>query len=105
MEEIYIVGAARTPIGKFGGTLAKMPAADEKASGDVAAANPGRYRPEVWTVIRGSCDAGGFRGQRPPLFREPARAIEPIPVDRRRTHCTCCRCSRPNSSPCSRDRS
>ena len=28
MEEIYIVGAARTPIGKFGGTLAKMPAAD-----------------------------------------------------------------------------
>ena len=28
MEEIYIVGAARTPIGKFGGTLAKMPASD-----------------------------------------------------------------------------
>jgi acetyl-CoA C-acetyltransferase len=28
MEEIYIVGAARTPIGKFGGTLAKTPAAD-----------------------------------------------------------------------------
>jgi acetyl-CoA C-acetyltransferase len=28
MEEIYIVGAARTAIGKFGGTLAKMPAAD-----------------------------------------------------------------------------
>src|SRR3954469_8525112 len=28
MDEIYIVGAARTPIGKFGGTLAKMPAAD-----------------------------------------------------------------------------
>ncbi|HZE62015.1 MAG TPA: acetyl-CoA C-acetyltransferase [Burkholderiales bacterium] len=28
MEEIYIVGAVRTPIGKFGGTLAKMPAAD-----------------------------------------------------------------------------
>src|SRR5919199_4462286 len=28
MEEIYIVGAARTPIGKFGGTLGKMPAAD-----------------------------------------------------------------------------
>jgi len=28
MEDIYIVGAARTPIGKFGGTLAKMPAAD-----------------------------------------------------------------------------
>jgi len=28
MEEIYIVGAARTPIGKFGGALAKMPASD-----------------------------------------------------------------------------
>jgi len=28
MEDIYIVGAARTPIGKFGGSLAKMPASD-----------------------------------------------------------------------------
>ena len=28
MEEIYIVGAARTPIGKFGGTLAKLPASE-----------------------------------------------------------------------------
>src|ERR1051326_2922567 len=28
MEEIYIVGAARTAIGKFGGALAKMPASD-----------------------------------------------------------------------------
>jgi len=28
MEEIVIVGAVRTPIGKFGGTLAKTPAAD-----------------------------------------------------------------------------
>jgi acetyl-CoA C-acetyltransferase len=28
MEEIYIVGAVRTPIGKFGGTLAKTPASD-----------------------------------------------------------------------------
>jgi acetyl-CoA C-acetyltransferase len=28
MEEIFIVGAARTPIGKFAGSLAKMPAAD-----------------------------------------------------------------------------
>src|SRR5258708_38486966 len=28
MEEIYIVGAVRTPIGKFGGTLAKTSAAD-----------------------------------------------------------------------------
>jgi len=28
MEEIFIVGAARTPIGKFGGSLAKSPAAD-----------------------------------------------------------------------------
>jgi acetyl-CoA C-acetyltransferase len=28
MEEIYIVGAARTPIGKFGGSLAKTPAAE-----------------------------------------------------------------------------
>ena len=28
MEDIFIVGAARTPIGKFGGSLAKMPASD-----------------------------------------------------------------------------
>ena len=28
MEDIFIVGAARTPIGKFGGSLAKTPAAD-----------------------------------------------------------------------------
>jgi acetyl-CoA C-acetyltransferase len=28
MEEIFIVGAARTPIGKFGGSLAKTPAAE-----------------------------------------------------------------------------
>ncbi len=28
MEEIFIVGAARTPIGKFGGTLARHPAAE-----------------------------------------------------------------------------
>src|ERR1041384_1920604 len=28
MEEIFIVGAARTPIGKFGGALAKTPAAE-----------------------------------------------------------------------------
>src|SRR5688500_4114127 len=28
MEEIYIVGAARTPIGKFGGTIAKTPASE-----------------------------------------------------------------------------
>src|SRR6185437_14493980 len=28
MEEIVIVGAARTPIGKFGGSLAKTPAAE-----------------------------------------------------------------------------
>src|ERR1044072_848901 len=33
MEEIYIVGAARTPIGKFGGTLAKMPASELGAPG------------------------------------------------------------------------
>src|SRR5258705_2939210 len=28
MEDIFIVGAARTPIGKFGGALAKIPASD-----------------------------------------------------------------------------
>src|SRR5207247_9901327 len=28
MEEIYIVGAVRTPIGKFAGALAKTPAAE-----------------------------------------------------------------------------
>src|SRR4029079_16853240 len=33
MDEIYIVGAARTPIGKFGGTLAKTPAPELGAAG------------------------------------------------------------------------
>jgi len=28
MEDIFIVGAARTPVGKFGGSLAKIPASD-----------------------------------------------------------------------------
>src|ERR671937_2720999 len=28
MEDIFIVGATRTPIGKFGGTLAKTPASE-----------------------------------------------------------------------------
>ena len=38
MEDIVIVGAARTAIGKFGGTLAKVPAAELGAHGHPRAA-------------------------------------------------------------------
>jgi acetyl-CoA C-acetyltransferase len=53
MEDIFIVGAARTPIGKFGGTLAKTPATDLGALviKDVlkrAGVKPSRSRKSSW---------------------------------------------------------
>src|SRR3954470_14182790 len=65
MDEIYIVGAARTPIGKFGGTLAKMPAADLGALviKDVLK-RAGVKADQVSEVILGQVLAGGV-GQNP----------------------------------------
>jgi acetyl-CoA C-acetyltransferase len=65
MEEIYIVGAARTPIGKFGGTLARMPAADLGALVIRKVLERARVSPEqVSEVIMGQVLAAGV-GQNP----------------------------------------
>ena len=65
MEEIYIVGAARTPIGKFGGSLAKMPASDLGALIIRKVLERARVAPEqVSEVIMGQVLAAGV-GQNP----------------------------------------
>jgi acetyl-CoA C-acetyltransferase len=65
MEEIVIVGAARTPIGKFGGTLAKTPAADLGALVIRKALERAGLAPEqVSEVIMGQVLAAGV-GQNP----------------------------------------
>ena len=65
MEEIYIVGAARTPIGKFGGTLAKTPAADLGALVIRKVLERARVSPDqVSEVIMGQVLAAGV-GQNP----------------------------------------
>jgi acetyl-CoA C-acetyltransferase len=65
MEEIYIVGAARTPIGKFGGTLARMPAADLGALVIRKVLERARVSPDqVSEVIMGQVLAAGV-GQNP----------------------------------------
>jgi len=65
MEEIYIVGAARTPIGKFGGALAKMPASDLGALVIRKVLERAGVQPEqVSEVILGQVLAAGV-GQNP----------------------------------------
>jgi acetyl-CoA C-acetyltransferase len=65
MEEIYIVGAARTPIGKFGGSLAKTPAADLGALVIRKVLERARVAPDqVSEVIMGQVLAAGV-GQNP----------------------------------------
>ena len=65
MEDIVIVAAARTAVGKFGGSLAKIPAADLgahviKACSRRPASSPIRYR----EVIMGQVLTAGA-GQNP----------------------------------------
>ncbi len=65
MEEIFIVGAARTPIGKFGGTLAKTPAAELGALIIRKVLERARVAPDqVSEVIMGQVLAAGV-GQNP----------------------------------------
>src|SRR5574339_60985 len=65
MEEIYIVGAARTPIGKFGGSLAKTPASDLGALVIRKVLERARVAPDqVSEVIMGQVLAAGV-GQNP----------------------------------------
>ena len=65
MEDIVIVGAARTAIGKFGGTLAKMPAADLGALIIRKVLERAGVQPEqVSEVIMGQVLAAGV-GQNP----------------------------------------
>jgi acetyl-CoA C-acetyltransferase len=65
MEEIYIVGALRTPIGKFGGTLAKTPASELGALVIRKVLERAGVKPEqVSEVIMGQVLAAGV-GQNP----------------------------------------
>jgi acetyl-CoA C-acetyltransferase len=65
MEDIYIVGAARTPIGKFGGALAKIPASDLGALVIRKVLERAGVQPEqVSEVILGQVLAAGV-GQNP----------------------------------------
>src|SRR5687767_8543851 len=65
MEEIYIVGAARTPIGKFGGSLAKTPASELGALVIRRVLERARVSPDqVSEVIMGQVLAAGV-GQNP----------------------------------------
>src|SRR3954466_10979697 len=65
MEEIVIVGAARTPIGKFGGSLAKTPASELGALVIRKALERARGSPEqVSEVIMGHVLTAGA-GQNP----------------------------------------
>src|SRR4029079_11588108 len=65
MDEIYIVGAARTPIGKFGGTLAKTPAPELGAAGVKDVLKRAGLKPEqVSEVILGQVLTAGV-GQNP----------------------------------------
>src|SRR3954462_9993590 len=65
MEDIYIVGAVRTPIGKFGGTLAKTPATDLGALVVKDVLKRAGVKPEqVSEVIMGQVLAAGV-GQNP----------------------------------------
>jgi acetyl-CoA C-acetyltransferase len=65
VEEIYIVGAARTPIGKFGGTLARTPASDLGALVIRKVLERARVAPDqVSEVIMGQVLAAGV-GQNP----------------------------------------
>src|SRR5262252_9017290 len=61
MEDIVIVGAARTPIGKFGGTLAKTPASDLGALVIRKALERARVSPDqVSEVIMGQVLTAGI---------------------------------------------
>jgi len=65
MEEVVIVGAARTAIGKFGGTLAKVPAAELGATVIREALRRAGVKPEqVSEVIMGQVLTAGV-GQNP----------------------------------------
>jgi len=65
MDEIYIVGATRTPIGKFGGTLAKIPASELGALVIRDALKRAGLKPEqVSEVILGQVLTAGV-GQNP----------------------------------------
>ncbi|HSS22069.1 MAG TPA: acetyl-CoA C-acetyltransferase [Pyrinomonadaceae bacterium] len=61
MRNVYLVAAVRTPIGRFGGTLASWTAADlgvaaAKASLERAQLDPGRVQQSIWGCAR---QAGG----------------------------------------------
>ena len=103
MEEIYIVGAARTPIGKFGGSLAKTPASDLGALVIRKVLERAGVAPEqVSEVIMGQVLAAGV-GQNP--ARQAAiRAGLPDMIPAMTINKVCGSGSRPRCSARSRSR-
>lgn len=78
MKNVYIVGAARTPIGKFGGSLANIPAPDLGAIAIKEAVKRAGIKPEdVEEVIMGNVLQAGL-GQNP---ARQASIKAGIPVD------------------------
>src|SRR5207245_11383692 len=69
MQDVYILSAVRTPIGKFGGSLASLTAADMGVAAAKSAIERARIRPErvEETIIGNARQAGGGRN--------PARQI------------------------------
>src|SRR5207302_11463992 len=61
MQDVYILSAVRTPIGKFGGSLASMTAADMGAVAAKSAIERAGIRPEQIeeTIIGNARQAGG----------------------------------------------
>src|SRR3989449_10299941 len=61
MQDVYILSAVRTPIGKFGGSLASLTAADMGVAAAKSAIERARIRPEQVeeTIIGNARQAGG----------------------------------------------
>ncbi len=60
MDDIVIVGMARTPLGRFGGTLRDVPAAQLGAAAIRGALESGNVEPkEIDTVLLGNCRQAG----------------------------------------------
>lgn len=71
MKEVYIVAAARTPIGSFGGALAEVPATQLGATAVKAAVERAGVKPEEVNEVLMGCVLQGNLGQAP--ARQAAR--------------------------------
>src|SRR2546423_15405530 len=86
MENVYILSAVRTPIGKFGGSLASMTAADMGVVAAKSAIDRAGIRPEEIeeTIIGNARQAGG--GPNPArqisILREGPQEVPSYTVDK-----------------------